>query len=112
MSSAALAPSSLQSLYAVDSTAQQAPNPNSTPQTRQLYKECKQFEALLISNLWSQMEKGVGGADLGSDPGASTMQGIGIQEASLGLASAGGFGIARMLYQDLAPSLEHGQTGH
>lgn len=83
----------------------QAPDPSSTPQTRKLYKECQQFEGILISNLWNEMEQGVGIADNGNDPGAGTMQGLGVQSAALGLASAGGLGIARMIYQQLAPRL-------
>ncbi|MGH9350778.1 MAG: hypothetical protein ACRD2G_01225, partial [Terriglobia bacterium] len=50
---------------------------------------------------------GVSMSDTGSDPGAATMQGLGIQSAAMGLASAGGLGIARMIYQELAPRLAH-----
>lgn len=84
-----------------------AANPDSSPQTRKLYKECQQFEGILISNLWGEMEQGVGMSDTGDDPGASTMQGLGIQSAAMGLASSGGLGIARMIYQELAPRLAH-----
>ncbi|MGH9377673.1 MAG: hypothetical protein ACRD1I_02625 [Terriglobia bacterium] len=84
-----------------------APNPDSSPQARKLYKECQQFEGILISNLWGEMEQGVGMSDTGDDPGAATMQGLGIQSAAMGLASTGGLGIARMIYQELAPKLSH-----
>ncbi|HEV2501036.1 MAG TPA: rod-binding protein [Terriglobia bacterium] len=88
-----------------------APNPNSTPQTQKLYKECQQFEGILISNLWGEMEQGVSMSDTGSDPGAATMQGFGIQAAATGLASAGGLGIAKMIYQELAPRLAQAAHG-
>ncbi|MGH9451475.1 MAG: hypothetical protein ACRD11_13205, partial [Terriglobia bacterium] len=98
-------------LYAVRNAAPPAPNPNSSPQSRKLFKECQQFEAILISNLWSEMEQGTDltgvASGEGADPGADTMQGFGIQAAATGVANAGGLGIARMLYQELAPSLAH-----
>ncbi|MDE3180065.1 MAG: hypothetical protein KGM47_10460 [Acidobacteriota bacterium] len=90
--------------YAARSDAPPAPPPASSPQSRKLFKECQKFEALLISNLWNEMEQGIG-SDGDSDPGAATMQGFGIQAAATGVAGAGGMGIARMLYQELAPSL-------
>lgn len=93
------------SAFSAPHTIAQAPAPDSTPQTRKLYKECQQFESILISSLWNEMEQGVGIADNGNDPGAGTMQGLGIQSAALGLASTGGLGIARMIYQRLAPRL-------
>ncbi|MGH9396956.1 MAG: hypothetical protein ACRD18_08930 [Terriglobia bacterium] len=111
MTPASLPPTGLQDLYAVHNSTPPPPNPNTSPQSRKLFKECQKFEALLITNLWNEMEQGVsmagpmsGGA---SDPGADTMQGFGIQSAATGLANAGGLGIARMLYQELSPSLAH-----
>ncbi len=79
------------------------PSPNSSSKSQKLYKECQQFEGILISNLWSEMDSTIGASDLGNDPGAGTMQGFGIQEAAMGLASSGGLGIANMLYRELAP---------
>lgn len=102
-----MAPVAFTSPHAV----QPAPDPGASPQTRKLFSECKQFESILISNLWSDMEQGVGIADNAADPGAATMQGLGIQSAAMGLASAGGLGIARMIYQELAPRLLHAQRG-
>jgi Rod binding domain-containing protein len=89
--------------YSVHPITPSAPNPNSNAQTRQLFKECQDFEGLLISELWSQMQPQ--GMDIGNEPGSATMQGFGIQEASQGVARAGGFGLARMLYNSLAPAL-------
>lgn len=71
-------------------------------------KECRQFESILIANLWNEMEKGISLSDPGSDPGSGTMQGFGIQAAAIGIANAGGLGIARMLYQELAPHTQNG----
>lgn len=73
-------------------------------------KECVQFEGILIANLWNKMERGLGLSDADSDPGSGTMQGFGIQAAALGIAGAGGLGIARMLYQELAPRQHNGQS--
>ncbi|MEJ2010513.1 MAG: hypothetical protein P8Z30_20565, partial [Acidobacteriota bacterium] len=81
----------------------------SSSQPRKLMKECRQFEGILIASLWNEMEKGMGLANTGSDPGSGTMQGFGIQAAALGIANAGGLGIARMLYHELTPRLEKGR---
>jgi len=81
-----------------------SPMPGRSPREKKLMKECRQFESILIANLWNQMEKGIGW-DPGNDPGAGTMQGFGIQAAATGIANAGGLGIARMLYRELAPHL-------
>lgn len=105
---ASLASISGQDLYAARNLAPAVPNPASSPETRKLFKDCQKFEALLIANLWSEMQDGASLAGADSDPSAGTMQGFGIQAASTGLAKAGGVGIARMLYQELAPSLNRG----
>ena len=73
-------------------------------------KECQQFEGILIASLWNEMEKGLGLSDPASNPGSGTMQGFGIQAAAMGIAGAGGLGIARMLYQELAPSPPDGRS--
>lgn len=87
--------------------AQTSPQTASTPQARKLLSECREFEGILIANLWSEMEKGLGLSDPTTDPGAETMQGFGIQAAAMGIASVGGLGIARMMYHVLAPSLRN-----
>jgi hypothetical protein len=60
---------------------------------------------VLIANLWSEMDQGVSMTDFGSDPGAGTMEGLGIESAANSVATAGGLGIARILYDALAPRL-------
>lgn len=96
-------------LYFARDAAASVPKPDSSPAARKLFSECQKFEALLIGNLWSEMEQGLSfgsaGLGAGSDAGASTMQGFGIQSAAVGLAQAGGVGLARMLYRQLAPAL-------
>ena len=83
--------------------------PDSSPQDRKLMKECRQFEGILIASLWNEMEKGMGLRDASNDPGSGSMQGFGIQAAALGIANAGGLGLARMLYHELAPRLHSGR---
>jgi Rod binding domain-containing protein len=106
MSSLYTGASGLANILAVHDAEPHVPAPNSTPQTRKLYKECQQFEGVLIANLWSEMDQGVSMTDLGSDPGAGTMEGLGIESAANSIAMAGGLGIARMLYDALAPRLQ------
>ncbi|HZT71882.1 MAG TPA: rod-binding protein [Terriglobia bacterium] len=72
------------------------------PREKELIKECREFEGILIANLWTEMEKGVNLGDPVDDPGFGTMQGFGIQAAALGIADAGGLGLARMLYHEVA----------
>lgn len=96
---------SLTGQFAIHNATPPVPPPESTPQTRKLYKECQQFEGVLIANLWSEMDEGVSMTDFGSDPGAATMQGLGIESAANSVATAGGVGIARILYDALAPRL-------
>ncbi|MGH9325411.1 MAG: hypothetical protein ACRD2B_01780 [Terriglobia bacterium] len=95
------------SLALGNNTTEASLQPASTPQARKLLAECRNFEGILIANLWDQMEQGLGLSGPSTDPGSETMQGFGIQAAAMGIASAGGFGVARMLYHALAPSLRH-----
>lgn len=101
-------------VYVARNSAPSVPKPDSSPAARKLFHGCQQFEALLIGNLWSDMEQGLnfGSAGLGADndPGSGVMQGFGIQEAAEGLAKDGGLGLARMLYRQLAPALS--SDGH
>lgn len=104
-----------ENLYAARDVTPSVPKPDSSPAARKLFSECQKFEALLVGNLWSEMEQGLsfGSAGLGggSDPGAGTIQGFGIQSAAVGLAQAGGVGLARMLYRQLAPALNPAAPG-
>jgi Rod binding domain-containing protein len=105
MSALSAAASPPASLFTAHEAAPREPKPDSTPQTRKLYKECQQFEGLLIANLWNEMEDGESMTGLGSVPGAGAMQGLGIESAANSIATSGGLGIARMLYDSLAPRL-------
>lgn len=86
--------------------------PANSRQEAKLMKECQQFEGILIAKLWNEMEKGTSLGDPGKDPGAGTMQGFGIQAAAMGIAGTGGLGIARMLYQELAPRVNQTPSSH
>ncbi len=105
-SSAGIPATPLGSHYAARSLSSPVADPSSSPQTRKLFEACQQFEGMLIANLWDEMEQGtdISGLDSG-DPGASTMQGLGIQSAAMAIAHAGGVGLARILYRAIAPKI-------
>jgi Rod binding domain-containing protein len=111
-SSAAIPGNPVGSDYPARNLSPLVPNPSSNPQTRKLFEACQQFEGMLIANLWDEMEQGtdISGLDSG-DPGASTMQGLGIQSAAMAIAHAGGVGLARILYRALAPRIAEAPAG-
>jgi Rod binding domain-containing protein len=107
------APVALKSLSVEDLTKpnakpSQANDPSdNTPAARKLRKSAQEFEGMLISSLWQEIQKGMqedqGGA---LNSGADTMQNMGINSAAMALASkGGGIGIARMIYGSLKPAL-------
>ncbi|MGH9446257.1 MAG: hypothetical protein ACRD3O_11100 [Terriglobia bacterium] len=104
--SAAIPAAGLGNYDATRNLSTQTPNPSSSPQSRKLFEACQQFEGLLIADLWGEMEQGASMSGLASDdPGASTVQGLGIQSAAMAIAHAGGVGLARILYRAVAPQL-------
>jgi Rod binding domain-containing protein len=106
MSSFSIAATDVAHPYAARNSSTQAPDPSSSPRARKLFEACQQFEGLLIADLWNEMEEGASMSGLDSDdPGAPTMQGLGIQSSAKAIAQAGGIGLARMLYQAVAPKM-------
>jgi Rod binding domain-containing protein len=78
-----------------------------TPAAHKLLKSAQEFEAMLISSLWQEMEDGLkdfSGGEL--DSGSDTLQKMGISTVAQAMASSGkGIGIAAMIYRSLAPAL-------
>ena len=66
-----------------------------------LKKAATQFEAMLLQKWWSSMKESGLGEDDDSDPGAGTLDTMGMQAMSTAIAGAGGIGIAAMLVRSL-----------
>lgn len=66
-----------------------------------LKKAATQFEAMLLQKWWSSMKESGLGEDDDSDPGAGTLDTMGMQAMSTAIAGAGGIGIAAMLVHSL-----------
>jgi Rod binding domain-containing protein len=80
-----------------------------SPQAQKLRKSTQDFEALLLTQLWQEMEKNPladdsSNAVLGA--GSDTLKILGMQAMAEAVARAGGIGIARMIYRSLAPALK------
>lgn len=85
-----------------------------TPQTRKLKSSAQQFEALLIANLWREMQQSSldpGDSDSVLGAGSETLQGLGMNAMATAIAGGGGLGIARMLFRSLEPSLARDSSG-
>lgn len=69
-----------------------------TGRTREekLKKASVQFESMLVSSLWKDMEKTFGQDD-SDQPGFDTMQDMGLRAMTTALAASGGIGIAKMI---------------
>jgi Rod binding domain-containing protein len=73
---------------------------------RKLRKAAQDFEGILISELWDQLQMGFSSLP-GSTPmaGSETLNSLAIQALSTALARRGGLGIGEMLVHHLEPSL-------
>jgi Rod binding domain-containing protein len=80
-----------------------------TPAHHKLRKAAQEFEGMLISQLWGTFQAGFSSLT-GDAPmaGSDTLNSLALQTLSTGLAARGGLGIARMMVDQLEPSL--GQT--
>ncbi|MGH9351756.1 MAG: rod-binding protein [Terriglobia bacterium] len=65
-----------------------------------LKKASVQFESMLVSSLWKDMEKTFGQSD-SDQPGFDTMQDMGLRAMTTALAASGGIGIAKMIDQQV-----------
>ncbi len=88
-----------------------ATTPDASPRAQKLLHSAQEFEAIMVSSWWQQMNQTFSDPDEDSDPGAETMQGMGIQSMAMAMAKSGGVGLARMLFHQLQPALAQGKTG-
>jgi len=88
----------------LDPALKTANTPQNSPPARKLRKATEEFESILMTSWWEQMEKTFGGTE-GHEPGHDAIQDMGLRAMTTAMAQAGGFGIARMLYHQLAPEL-------
>jgi Rod binding domain-containing protein len=81
-----------------------------TPEHRKLCKAAQDFEGVLLSTWWQQMQKSFPeSSDTEREAGSDTFSSLAIQTMSSALAYRGGLGIARMLIRQLEPGLRASQ---
>ena len=82
-----------------------------TPAGRKLMKATQEFEANLLTSWWEEAEKGLKnslGGELGS--GLDGLKGLAMHSMAMGMAQAGGIGIARAIFHSLEPALRRQLT--
>jgi len=82
-----------------------------TPAGRKLMKATQEFEANLLASWWEEAEKGLKdslGGELGS--GLDGLKGLAMRTMAMGMAQAGGIGIARTIFHSLEPALRRQLT--
>ena len=82
-----------------------------SPKAQKLRRATEEFESMLVSSWWQEMSKTFKDAAEDSDPGAETMETMGIQSMTLEMAKSGGLGLGRMLYHKLEPALDRVKSG-
>lgn len=88
-----------------------------SPEGQKLRNAALEFEAILLSSWWEQMQKSSLTPDESNrEPGFDTLQSLGTRAMSLALASRGGLGIAQLMIRQLSPALkpneEKAETGN
>jgi Rod binding domain-containing protein len=73
---------------------------SSNPTMRKLQNAAREFEGILLANLWQAWNKSDQLGDE-NDPIGDSMTGMGIEMASMAMAEKGGVGIARMIVNSL-----------
>jgi Rod binding domain-containing protein len=69
---------------------------------KKLKKAAGDFESILLSSMWKSMKQSFGDSNDGdSDPGASTLDDMGIEAMSQAVGKAGGLGIGNMIIKQL-----------
>ncbi len=80
-----------------------------TPERWKLRKAAREFEAILISQMWEQFQSGLSSLAGETQPaGSDTLNSLAIQAMSMGLARRGGLGIAQMIVRQLTPGINRG----
>jgi Rod binding domain-containing protein len=76
----------------------------SAPQIDKLRKGARDFEAMMMQQLWNGMRepKEEGSSETGS---SETLTELGMQAMASGMAARGGLGISKMILQHYAPPL-------
>jgi len=77
--------------------------PPAPPPSRQLKQAAQEFEGMLISSLWKEMQDDPMAAPDDSDPGGGSIRSLGLQAMSTALSASGGLGWAKMVEKQLAP---------
>jgi Rod binding domain-containing protein len=78
-----------------------------SPEAHKLRKSTQEFEAMLVSSWWQEMQNSFHDPDEEQEAGSDTLQQIGFQSMATAMAASGGIGLARMVFHHLAPALEH-----
>jgi len=79
-----------------------------SPEARKLRKSAQDFEAILVSSWWQEMQNSFRDPDTDQDAGSDTMEQLGFQSMASAMAASGGIGLARMVFHKLAPALGRG----
>src|SRR5215813_11841754 len=85
-----------------------------SPQEQKLRKAAAEFESQLLSSLWKSMKHTFSSdSDQDSlDPARESLEDWGIDAMSGAVSRAGGFGIGRLIINELAKKLPHSQNGN
>jgi Rod binding domain-containing protein len=73
-----------------------------TPEQKRLMQAAKDFEAVMLSMVFKQMQQTSGADPLGGGAANQTWRDMLADERARGMAQAGGLGLADNLYQQLA----------
>jgi Rod binding domain-containing protein len=105
----AAGPSNLNTLPVPASTQRpgEATPEDDSLEAHKLRKSTQEFEAMLVSSWWQEMQNSFHDPDEEQEAGSDTMQQIGFQSMAMAMAASGGIGLARMVFHHLAPALEH-----
>jgi len=80
-----------------------------SPQAEKLRNATAEFESILVTSWWEQMEKSYGGSEQ-HEVGYETYRDMGLRAVTMAMAKAGGLGIGRMLYHQLEPALSRDES--
>jgi Rod binding domain-containing protein len=98
--------------YLLDNTvvpADEHPNTYSAspnPEKLKLQRATEEFEAILLSSWWEQMQKSFPAAsESEQEPGFDTLRELSYRALAVALASRGGIGVASLMLRQLEPAL-------